>query len=250
MPITVSLLKKLEEVEPRLRGVLVAILEEIERQRAETVTKIEFNELKEIVRDLADAQKELAEAQRDLTNAQRALADAQKETEKGLHGLSGIVQELAEAQKRTEKELHDLVKDHSKTREQVGGLSNTVGYVLENEAYKFLPTLLEQEFGLKLKGRLLRDFVKDKKGKSIEVNILGEAVKNGSKYIIIGESKAQLSKNKVSEFYTKKVDRLIGVFAGELFPILVTHMKAEPDVDEFALQRGVKRVYYSYEFGH
>ena len=39
MPISIALIRKLEEVEPRLRGVLFAILEEIERQREETVTK-------------------------------------------------------------------------------------------------------------------------------------------------------------------------------------------------------------------
>jgi len=59
MPMTVALYKKLEEVEPQLRGVLFAILEEIEQQREETVTKVEFNELKEIVRDLAKAQKQI-----------------------------------------------------------------------------------------------------------------------------------------------------------------------------------------------
>jgi hypothetical protein len=228
MPITVSLLRKLEEVEPQLRGVLIAILEEIEQQRLEAVTKVEFNELKEIVRDLADAQ---------------------KGTERGLHELRGVVQELAEAQKRTEKGLQDLIKEHSKTREQVGGMSISFGYVLENEAYKFLPTLLKREFGLRVKGKLLRDFVKDKKGKQIELNIFGEAIRNGSKYVIIGESKAQLSKNKVSEFFTKKLNRLAGVFEGELFPILITHMKSEPDVDDFAREQGIKRVYYSYEFG-
>ena len=46
MPISIALIRKLEEVEPRLRGVLFAILEEIERQREETVTKKEFNKLK------------------------------------------------------------------------------------------------------------------------------------------------------------------------------------------------------------
>ncbi|MGQ9858768.1 MAG: hypothetical protein ACUVS3_08775, partial [Thermodesulfobacteriota bacterium] len=57
MLVSVSLIKKLEQVEPGLREVLIAVLEEIERQREETVTKSEFNELKEIVRELAEAQK-------------------------------------------------------------------------------------------------------------------------------------------------------------------------------------------------
>lgn len=206
MPVSVLLIKKLEEVEPQLRGVLITILEEIERQREETVAKKEFNELKDIVR------------------------------------------ELAEAQKKTEQELRKLVKEHSKTREQLGGLSNTVGYILENEAFKALPALLKEEFGLEIKGRPLRKFVRDNHGQQIEVNIVGEASKDGERFIIIGESKSQLSKNKILEFLRKKVKRLEGVFEGQLFPVLVTHMITAPDVEDYALQKGIKRVYYSYEF--
>ena len=34
----------------------------------------------------------------------------------------------------------------------------------------------------------------------------------------------------------------------EIFPILVTHMITQPDVEEYAHRKGIKRVYYSYEF--
>jgi len=227
MPVSIALIRKLEEVEPRLRRVLFAILEEIERQREETVTKKEFNELKEIVRELAQAQ---------------------KQTEIRLTRLEKVVEELAQAQKRTEQELQKLIKEHTKTREQVGGLSVTVGYILENEAMKALPTLLLKEFGLKVEDRLVRKFVKDKKGRPIEVNIIGKAIRDGKKIIIIGEAKTQLSKNKVLEFLRKKIRPLEGVFKEEFFPILVTHMITQPDVEEYAYKNGIKRVYYSYEF--
>jgi predicted secreted protein len=105
-----------------------------------------------------------------------------------------------------------------------------------------------QEFGLEVQGKLLRKYVTDKKGEQIEVNIIGEAVRNGNHFVIIGESKSQLSKNKIAEFFNKKLKRLEGVFAGELFPILITHMISQPDAADFALQQGIKRVFYSYEF--
>ena len=241
MPVSVALIRKLEEVEPRLRGVLFAILEEIERQREETVTKKEFNELKEIVRELAEAQKRTEQRVEEL-------AQAQKQTEIRLTRVEKAIEELAQAQKRTEQELQKLIKEHAKTREQVGGLSITVGYILENEAMKALPTLLLKEFGLKVEDRLIRKFVKDKKGRPIEVNIIGKAIRDGKKVIIIGEAKTQLSKNKVSEFLRKKIRPLEGVFKEEFFPILVTHMITQPDVEEYAYKNGIKRVYYSYEF--
>jgi len=241
MPVSIALIRKLEEIEPRLRGVLFAILEEIERQREETVTKKEFNELKEIVRELAEAQKRTEQRVKEL-------AAAQKQTEVRLTRLEKVVEELAQAQKRTEKELQKLIKEHTKTREQVGGLSITVGYILENEAMKVLPTLLLKEFGLKVEDRLVRKFIKDKKGRSIEINIIGKAVRDGKEVVIIGEAKTQLSKNKVLEFLRKKIRPLEGVFKEEFFPILVTHMITQPDVEEYAYKNGIKRVYYSYEF--
>jgi thioesterase domain-containing protein len=234
MSMTVALYKKLDEVEPQLRGVLFAILEEIERQREETVTKSEFSELREIVGELALAQKQ---TQKEL----KELAEAQKQSEIRLSRLEVAVNRLTDT-------VQDLVKEHSKTRAQLNGLSTTVGFVLENEAYKSLPALLKQEFGLEVQGKLLRKYVTDKKGEQIEVNIIGEAVRNGNHFVIIGESKSQLSRNKIAEFLNKKLKRLEGVFAGELFPILITHMISQPDVADYALQQGIKRVYYSYEF--
>lgn len=234
MQISVSLIRKLEQVDPALRDVLFAILEEMDRQREETVTKKEFNELKEIVRELAEAQKRTELKVEEL-------AEAQKRTELR-------VEELAEAQKETQRELHKLVGEHVKTREQLGGLSLTVGYVLENEAMKALPVLLESEFGLRTRERLVRKFVEDELGRSIEVNILGKAARNGEEVVILGEAKSQLSKQKVMEFLNKKVKPLVGVLKAEVFPILVTHMISSPDVVEYALQKGIKRVYYSYEF--
>jgi len=220
MGVSVSLIRKLEQVEPFLREVLIAVLEEIERQREETVTKKEFNELKEIVRELAEAQKRTEER----------------------------VEELAAAQKRTEEELRKLVVEHSKTREQLGGLSMTVGYILENEAMKALPRLLEEEFGLRVEGRLVRKFLVDVQGNPMEVNIVGEAARDGERYLLVGESKSQLSKGGVNEFLRKKLGRLPKAAGLEFFPVLVTHMVTAPDVVEYALSRGIKRVYYSYEF--
>ena len=143
--------------------------------------------------------------------------------------------------------MQKLIKEHAKTREQVGGLSSTVGYILENEAMKALPSLLAQEFGLKIEGRFVRKFVKDKKGRPIEVNIIGEAVKNSKKIVIIGQSKLRLSKEDILEFLRDKIIPFEEIFE-EIFPILITHMITQPDVEEYAHKHGIKRVYYSYEF--
>jgi len=160
------------------------------------------------------------------------------------------VSEIAKTQKRISAAFRRLLKNESIMRVNLNECERVDEYTLGNKAIANLPTLLEQEFGLKIKGKLLRDYVKNKQGDQIEVNILGKATNNGDKFIIIGECKVQLSKNKICEFSAGKLKRLAGVFEGQLFPILIAHWKTEPDVDDFARKQGIKRVYYSYEFGH
>ncbi|RLA97144.1 MAG: hypothetical protein DRG32_04075, partial [Deltaproteobacteria bacterium] len=97
MPISVSFIKRLESVSPELRQVLLELLEEVERQREESVTKREFNELKEIVRELAQRVNELAEAQRRTEQRVEELAEAQAKTEERVSRLEVALNELAEA---------------------------------------------------------------------------------------------------------------------------------------------------------
>ena len=230
MQTAINLKKKLEQAfDPRQADVLAEVITEA---YSELVKTSDFNELKGIVKELAEAQKELAEAQ--------------KESQKEIGRLDRTMQELAEAQKRTENELRDLIGEHKKTREQLGGLSATVGYRLEDEAFKALPGLLKRDFGLIIQGKLKRKLIVDDRGKEIEVNIIGEGRKNGKKVTIIGESKSQLSKKGVNEFIRKKVRRLEGRFK-EIFPVLVTYMITESDVEEYAKNKGIA-LYYSYDF--
>ncbi|MCP4104117.1 MAG: chordopoxvirus fusion protein [Desulfobacteraceae bacterium] len=208
MPFSVAFMKKLDSADPGFKDILWSLLEEIERDREESVTKKEFGELSEIVGRLGQTVWELAEAQ-------KQLAEAQKRTEMK-------VEELALAQKRTEQELHELVGEHRKTRQQLGGLTMTVGYGLENAAYPKLPDLLHRDFGLAVQERLVRRFVKDKKGNDIEVNIFGKATRDGEDVVIVGEAKSQLSKNDIKRFLRKKVKPLEGM-SEHMFLVLVTH---------------------------
>lgn len=159
--------------------------------------------------------------------------------------LKTIVKDLAEAQKRTEIELRELVGEHRKTRTQLGGLSMTIGYTLEDKAFKALPALLKKDYGLIVKEKLKRKFVTDNKGQPVEVNIIGQADQNGQTSVIVGEAKSQLSKNDIDAFMRKKLNRLKGIY-DRIFPILITHMISEPDVEEYAKGKGII-LYYSYD---
>jgi hypothetical protein len=221
MPISLALVRKLDGVDARLKEVLYSILEEVELNREESVTKREFNELTRIVSDLGQTIKELAEAQ--------------NRTEQKL-------KELAEAQKRTEEELQSLGHTTKDLQKQVGGISTTLGYSVEDKAYPALPALLKRDFKLTVEGRLTRGYIRDRKGSDLEVNILGKAKsEHGKDVMIIGEGK-----NDVNDFIRKRLNRLQGVFP-EIFSVVVTNMISEPDVEDYARQKGIA-LYYSYDF--
>ncbi len=250
MPVSANFIRMLEGLQPELREVFLAFWEEIERQR--TVTREEFNELKEIVRDISENLKGLAQAQRrteerlnELSERVNQLAEAQRKTEERLNELTERVNQLTEAQRRTEKEIEKLTKGLESLRKEVGGLAHTVGYRLEDEAIKALPELLKRDAGVEVVGRLKRDYIEIAPGKYIEVNIWGTGRINGEEYVIVGEARSQLKKGDVDEFI-KKVNAIKRYIPKEQIKILVTY-QTSPIVRKYAEEKGIK-IYFSYEF--
>ncbi|RKZ21370.1 chordopoxvirus fusion protein, partial [bacterium] len=175
-----------------------------------------------------------------------ALAEAQRKTEERVGRLEEAVERLAEAQRKTEEEIARLSRDMRKLKKEVGGLSNTVGYTLENEAMKALPSLLEKDFGIKVEGRFVRESLELPDGRETDVNILGFGRKNGKEIVIVGEAKVQLGKKHIEKF-RRKVDNVFAPYFGkEIFPLMVTHY-ATKSVLRTAKKNGIV-VYFSYQF--
>ncbi|GIV18881.1 MAG: hypothetical protein KatS3mg023_0632 [Armatimonadota bacterium] len=230
---------------------LTARVEELTEAQKRTDQRIES--LTARVEELTEAQKRTDQQIESLTARVEELTEAQKRTDQRIESLTARVEELTEAQKRTDQQIAELVAvqrqmqlEMQDMRRQLGGLSQTVGYVLENEAMKSLPDLLLRDYGLQVRGRLRRQYVRDASGQPIEVNIFGTATRDGEEYAVIGESKSQLSKRDVDRFLRRTIETLREVYP-RVFPVLITHMISEPDAEEYARSQGVA-VYYSYEF--
>jgi len=189
---------------------MMKILDKLRGELMDTVTKTDFKRLENIVSVLADKILELAEAQ--------------KRTEQR-------VEELAEAQKRTEDALRQVIKKQDVMAKELGGLSNSFGYFLENEAIKFLPGILKQEKGIEIQ-IMDRRFIVYADGKDDEINIYGEGLKEGEKVYIVGESKSQLGKKDADRFQ-KLILRVSGHVKGKVYPVIITH-SAHPSVEEYA----------------
>jgi len=182
-----ALIRKLSDLEPRLREVILLLLDEMERQRqqlAQQVTKTEFNELKAIVAELVEAQKRTEERVSEL-------AEAQRRTEER-------VNELTEAQKRTEEEIKKLTGALRETKQRVEAISNTVGYTLEDRAIRSLPELLRAH-GIEVEGRLTRKHI-ILRGKERQLNIYGHGRRDGKPVVIVGEAKVRPSRKEVDRF--------------------------------------------------
>jgi len=253
MPYSTAIIRLLDKVEPPIKEVLLAILEEIERQRKqweESVTKTEFNELKKIVAALAEKVDELAEAQKRTEQRINELAEAQKRTEQRVNELAEAqkrteqrVNELAEAQKKTEDEICRLVKRMDVFEERLEGISNSVGYSLENRTYKALPEILSQRYGIKVIGRLLRRYF-PVGNKNIQLNIYGHGNRDGEDVVIIGECKVRPSKREISRFkkYAQKVAKIEGK---NPFFVIVAH-DFPPAIEDFLKSNDIPYV-WSYE---
>ena len=234
-----------ETMEPSAAKKIAEVLGVVYEELRNTVTKEEFNELKDVVKDLAEAQKrteqrveELAEAQKRTEQRVEELAEAQKRTEQR-------VEELAEAQKRTEHEVRELAKSLKETRKMVGGLSDAVGYGLEDRAIKSLPGVLKNKYGIEVITPLVRKFVRYN-GRHDEINIFGTGKKAKKTLHIIGEAKARLAKKHLDDFL-ELVGRLekSKIIMKEKFLLTVTY-SAEPDIEEYARDMGVE-VIWSFE---
>ncbi len=127
MGFSVKVYREMEKLPPDIKSVLLAIFDEMDN----SVKKDDFNELKAVVAELAEAQKRTEVRLESLTKRMDELAEAQKRTEERLESLAKRMDELAEAQKQTEKRLNELAEAQKKTEERLEALTRRVDELAE-----------------------------------------------------------------------------------------------------------------------
>lgn len=236
---TTVALKELAEAQGRTEE-RVGLLEERVAELAEAQRRTE-----ERVEELAEAQRRTEERLAELAEAQRRTEERVDRLEERLESLELRMEELAEAQRRTEEAILELTRGLTETRKMVGGLSNTVGYALEDRAIMVMPSLLRRRFGMEAQGPFVRRFI-TLEDREFEINMVGKAAKDGETWDVVGEGKAHLSRKDVDRFL-RLVDRLkeAGQIGPRVLPIMATY-SVRPAVERYAQERGVK-VVWSYE---
>ena len=119
--------------------------------------------------------------------------------------------------------MEKLAKELAETRRMVGGLSDTVGYGLEDRAIAAMPFVLRRRFGMEPEGGFVRKFITID-GKDVELNLYGKAVKEGESWDVVGEGKARLSKRDVDRL-VRLLERLrsAGVVGDRVLPLMATY---------------------------
>jgi myosin heavy subunit len=241
MPISVSFMRKLDGVSPEIKEALLSLIEEVEISKQELVTRSDFNELKEIVRESAEIQRKTEQRFDKLEVTVQELVEAQKKTEQRVDKLTETLNELAEAQKKTEQRVNELAEAQKKTEEevrklavglkgvrgQVGGLSRSVAYALENEAYRNLPSFLKEKYGIEVIDRLIRFELKGE-----EINLFARAKRNGEEEILVGESVLRLDDKGKLKDIKRKADIVFEEYGTKVSPIIVTHFATSRVMEE------------------
>ncbi|MFH0926234.1 MAG: hypothetical protein V1872_11515 [bacterium] len=203
----------------------------------ELVKTSDFNELKAIVKDIAEVQREtdrkmgeLAEAQKETRQELRELAESHKELAESQKGLT-------EAQNRTEERIKELTLAVKDMGNQVGGLGNSMGYALENEAYRMLPKILKERFGIEVSEKVLRIEIGGR-----EINVFAKAKRDGKDILLVGETKVRLGTRRTKNIFEELEDKVEAVREeypdAEIVEILVTHFANESFLRE-AKKEGV-----------
>ena len=240
MLVQTEIAQKLQSAfEPQQAEVL---LEVISLSYNNLVKVSDFTELKAIVRDLAESQKSMGESQKSMGESLEALGIAQERTSTQLEEMTTVIKELALAQERTEKQVEKLTSATSDIRSEIGGMSRSMSYALENEAYRALPAFLLVKHGIEVTERLIRAPINNE-----EINFFGRAVRDGKPVLIVGESKQRLDERRSSKREENRIFSQLETKANivraahpdeEIALLLITHY-ARPEFLRTAAERGI-----------
>jgi len=217
------------------------------------VAREEFDKLVKTVKELSKKIDKMAEIQSETLRILEELAKAQKRTEERLNMLAQRVDELAEAQRRTEERLNMLAEAQKKTEEslsrlsnmvrelaiQVGRLSDTIGFGLEDIARVMIPGWLERHLGIYVEKLVPRFFTID--GAEIQVNLFGVGKRDEKEVIVIGETKSRIYAREVEKF-ARTLELLKKFFKDKEILGVIFGYLIHPSAEEKAKKYGIKLI--------
>ena len=226
-----------QTMDPTAAEKIVDVITSVYEELQNSVTKTEFNELKEIVKELAERVNVLTMRMDELTKRMYELTQRVDTLTKRMAELTQRVQDLVGEMKGIKVTIQDM-------RQEIGGMSHAIGYGLEDQSYLTLPPILKRDHAITLKGRLKRGFLETARNKYIEINIWGQGEREGKSIEIIGEAKTQLKKRDVDKFL-QTLQAIRPHIDHSIHPICVTY-QTSPAVTQYAKDKGIT-LYFTYD---
>ncbi len=97
------------------------------------------------------------------------------------------------------KPIMKLTKKVDSLAENVGGLSDTIGYGLEDRSYNAMIDIIKKDFGVDVEKTYRKNIVYSS-NKFDEINIYGKAERDGKPVYIIGECKARFGPKNLEKY--------------------------------------------------
>lgn len=198
-----------------------ALAAELEAAHEAWMKARDLTELKNIVRDLGLSQQrtdtrfqEVAEQQKRTDAAFQEMMEAQRQ-------MQQAIEKLTLAQLRTESSIQSM-------RQEIGGMANSLGYQLENEAYRHLPQFLADKHDIRVTSSVIREQIGDE-----EVNVLAEGKRGKAPVLIVGEAKSRLAAKDFTQLKKKieEVEKHYPAAQGrEIVPVMVVHFAREKEL--------------------
>ena len=230
------------KIQAETREIVKQLAEAQQRTEARVEQLAEAQQRTEAQMQRTDARiEQLAEAQQRTEARVEQLAEAQQRTEAQMQRTDAHIEQLAEAQQRTEEQISILTGQMQGVRGHLGGLSKSVAYALENEAYRKLPRYLRNQYEITVQERLIRTTIGGR-----EINLFAHATRAERPILIVGESVLRLNDmEKLKQLY-EQVETVQAEFDGEVVPLIITHF-ATPELLAKTKAKGIL-VVQSYEW--
>ena len=208
-----------------------------ELAEAQKRTEVRVEGLAARMEELAEAQKRTEQRLEGLAQAQEAMAQALASLARAQEESQRQIQALARAQEESQRQIQELTRQMVEVRRELGGLGRSMGYALENEAYRMLPAFLAEKHGIQVTERFVRTYIGDE-----EINLFGRGRRDGKEVLIVGEVKVRLEEGRredALEQLEEKARVVQEAYPGEeLLLLLVTH-HAHPGILQRAQERGI-----------
>jgi len=187
--------------------------------------------LEKAVEKLIESHNKLAERHDILEKTVERLTESHNKLIERQDSLEKAIERLTEAQARTENALQELFK-------QVGKLSETIGFGLEDIARVVIPGWLYKHEKIEVEEFTRKFIIID--GEEIEINLYGEGRKEGAKIIILGEVRSRIYLNDVERF-SKIVEKIKKKIEGNTYELMFGYY-IHPSAEEEAKKKKISLI--------